>query len=146
MSINKITNVMDDMKARLSTLWIFVMFNYLYCDLISNMDSAAIKGYLDGHVGSIQINQEFMLASAILMEIPIALILLSRVLKYQPNRWANIIAGTIMTLVQISSLFFGLAPTMHYIFYSIIEISCTAFIVWCAWRWRNPENNTVSSI
>jgi hypothetical protein len=146
MSINKVTGAVKDMKAVLSTLWIFVMFNYLYCDLISNMDSAALKGYLEGHVGSIQVNQEFMLGAAVLMEIPIAMVLLSRVLKFGVNRWANIIAGTIMVLVQISSFFFGTGPTLHYIFYSIIEIACTAFIVWFAWNWRNPESNLEKSI
>ena len=67
------------------------------------------------------------------------MVLLSRVLKYGANRWANIIAGTIMTLVQISSLFFGTAPTTYYMFFSVIEVVCTAFIVWYAWKWTNPE-------
>lgn len=129
------------MKTRLQTLWIFVMFNYLYCDVISNMESSVLNGYLQGQVGNIQVNQVFMLNAAFLMEIPIAMILLSRVLKYRSNRWANIIAGSIMTIVQLSSFFFGTGPTLHYIFYSIIEATCTAVIVWFAWRWRNPESN-----
>jgi hypothetical protein len=139
---------MGEMKTRLQSLWIFVMFNYLYCDLLSNMDSAVLNGYLQGQVGNIQINQVFLLTAAFLMEIPIAMVLLSWVLKYRLNRWANIIAGTIMTLVQISSLLIGIgtAPTLHYIFYSIIEATCTAVIVWFAWRWRNPESSPEKSI
>ncbi len=127
---------MEDMKAKLQALWIFVMFNYLYCDLLSNMDSVVLKELLEGHAGPIQINQGFMLGAAFLMEIPIAMVLLSRVLKYPANRWANIIAGAIMTIVQLSSLFFGTEPTLHYIFYSIIEIACTSFIAWNAWQWK----------
>ena len=73
------------------------------------------------------------------MEIPIAMVLLSQILKYRANRWANIITAIIMTAVQFSSLFFGSPPTIYYIFFSIIEISCTALIVWFAWKWRNPE-------
>jgi hypothetical protein len=145
MSISKVINALDDRKAMLSTLWIFVMFNYLYCDLISNMESSVLKGYLEGHVGSIQVNQEFMLGAALLMEVPIAMVLLSRVLKFNVNRWANIIAGAIMTIVQVSSFFFGTGPTLHYIFYSIIEATCTAFIVWFAWKWSNPVSNAVES-
>jgi hypothetical protein len=137
---NNQSTEMRDRKVKLQALWIFVMLNYLYCDLISNMDAGALKELLEGHVGAIQVNQEFMLGAAILMEIPIAMVLLSRVLKYRANRWANIIAGAIMTAVQISSLFVGTALTLHYVFYSILEISCTAFIVWYAWKWRNPEN------
>jgi len=140
--------LVEGVKNKLQALWIFVLFNYLYCDLISNMESEVLKGYLEGHVGSIQINQEFLLGAAILMEIPMALILLSRLLSYRPNRRANIIAGTIMTLVQVWSLFSGVgtAPTLHYIFYSVIEITCTAFIVWYAWNWRKPEVSLEKSI
>jgi Family of unknown function (DUF6326) len=139
MNTNIKTIEKKDVKSVLQTLWIFVMFNYLYCDLLSNMDAGVLKEYLEGHAGNIQINQQFMLGAAILMEIPIAMIVLSRVLKYRPNRWSNIIAGSIMTLVQISSLFVGSGLTLHYIFYSIIEISCTLGIVWYAWKWRNLE-------
>ncbi len=148
MNTNILSIHIEDMKTRLQTLWIFVMFNYLYCDVISNMESTVLNGYLQGQVGNIQVTQVFMLNAAFLMEIPIAMVLLSRVLKYRANRWANIIAGTIMTLVQISTLFIGIGtePTLHYIFYSIIEATCTAFIVWFAWRWSNPESNPVKLI
>jgi hypothetical protein len=70
------------------------------------------------------------------------MVLLSMTLKYKANRWSNIIAGTIMTIVQFSSLFIGSAPTIYYMFFSIIEIACTLSIVWYAWRWRNPEVQT----
>jgi Family of unknown function (DUF6326) len=139
MNTNKKSTEMEDVIGKLQALWIFVMFNYLYCDLLSNMDSVVLKELLEGHVGSILVNQEFMLGAAFLMEIPIAMVLLSRVLKYRANRWANIIAGAIMTAVQLSSLFFGTGPTLHYIFYSVIEIACTAFIAWTAWKWTDSE-------
>jgi threonine/homoserine/homoserine lactone efflux protein len=73
------------------------------------------------------------------MEIPIAMVLLSRVLKYKVNRWANIAAGAVMAIVQISSLFLGTAPTPSYIFFSVIEIAGLLFIVWSAWKWTNSE-------
>jgi hypothetical protein len=146
MDTNENSSALKTRKMILSTLWIFIMFNYLYCDLISNMESSVLKGYLDGHVGSIQVNQEFMLGAALLMEIPIVMILLSRILKFRANRWANIIAGTFMVVVQISSFSFGTPPTLHYIFYSVIEVACAAFIAWFAWRWRNPESNPEKSI
>src|SRR5215216_2807610 len=105
---NDKTTTMREMKVRLSTLWIFVMFNYLYCDVIGLMDPALLKQFLAGSVGEMQINQGFLLGAAILMEIPISMVLLSRLLNYAPNRWANLIAGLVMTVVQASSLFFGL--------------------------------------
>ena len=137
-SINA-TTATKDMKAIFSTLWIFATLNYLYCDVLGFFDAATLKALMEGHAGSIQITQGFLLGASILMEIPISMVLLSRVLKYGANRWANIIAGTIMTLVQISSLFVGTVPATYYLFFSVIEIACTAFIVWYAWKWTNPE-------
>jgi len=134
---------MKDSKVILSALWIFVMFNYLYCDVLSLMDPAFLKQYMAGSVGGMQLTSGFFLAASILMEIPIAMVLLSWILKYRANRWANIIAGTFMTVVQFSTLFFGSAPTNYYVFFSIIEIACTAFIVWYAWKWANPESQSL---
>ncbi len=120
--------------------------NYIFCDVLSNMEPEFLKGLMEGgQVSGLTINQEFLLGAAILMEIPFAMILLSRSLNYKTNRWTNIIAGIIMTLVQILSLFVG-PPAMHYIFYSTIEIACTLFIVWYAWNWHNPEDNPDNKI
>ena len=112
--------------VRLSTLWIFATLNYLYCDVVTLMDPVKQS--------SIQLTQGFLLGAAILVEIPIGMVLLSRTLNYRTNRWANIIAGAIMTAVQILTLFVA-APKMYYVFFSAIEITCTALIVWYSWRW-----------
>lgn len=132
---------LQDMKARLSTLWIFAILNYLYCDVVGLMDPELLQQYMTGNIGRIHITQGFLLSAAILMEIPISMVFLSRILKYGANRWANIIAGGIMTTVQFSSLFFGSTPTSYYIFFSMIEIICTALIVLFAWKWANPESS-----
>ncbi len=133
---NTVFNPSTGKKALFSTLWIFVMINYLYCDFLSNMESSVLKGLLDGQIAGMTITTSFLLNAAFLMEIPTAMVLLSRVLPFRANRWANIIAGLIMTLVQVGSLFVGTGPTPHYIFYSVIEASTTAFIAWFAWNWR----------
>ena len=126
-----------DMKAKLSTLWIFVTLNYLYCDIIGLMDPELLPQFLRGNVNGLEITPGFLLGAAILIEIPIAMVLLSRVLKHVANRRANIAAGTIMTAVQSASLFVG-TPAPYYLFFSVIEIATTVLIVWFAWNWREP--------
>jgi hypothetical protein len=143
MNTNKKTAEMKDRKVILSTLWIFAMFNYLYADVYSLffnpvLQKELMKELMAGYVGSIQITQGFVLVTAILMETAIAMVLLSRVLKYRANRWANIIAGVFHTAFVSWSLF-GETPTLFYAFFATIEIACTLFIVWYAWKWRNPE-------
>jgi hypothetical protein len=125
---------LENMKTKLSTLWIFVTLNYLYCDVLGLMDPKTLKEFMAGSVGGIDITQGFLLGASILMEIPMAMVLLSRVLNYRTNRWANIIAGIIMTIVQAASLFFGSSPTPYYLFFSAVEITCTVAITWYAWR------------
>jgi hypothetical protein len=131
------TNALDR-KALLSTIWIFAVLNYLYCDLLGLMDPNFLKQLLTGTVGGIQFTQGFLLGAGILMEISMAMVLLSRVLPTRANRLANIAAGTIMTAVQIGSLLMGQA-TIYYWFFSIIEIAATTSIVWVAWTWREPR-------
>ncbi len=133
-----------DRRAILSTLWIFVTLNYLYCDVIGLMNSDLLRQYLTGSVNGIQMTQGFLLAAGILIEIPMAMVLLSRVLGYRANRWANVAAGSVMTIVQLLSLVLT-PPQAYYVSYSIIEIACTAFIVWYAWTWPHPEGGMLTS-
>jgi hypothetical protein len=133
------TSEMKNRRVILSTLWIFVTANYIFCDVMTLMNSEDLKQILTGTVGSIEMTPNFLLGAAIFMEIPFIMILLSRVLRHKANRLFNIIAGFIMTLIQIMSLFVGSGATPHYIFFSIIEIACTAFIVWYAWTWTQAD-------
>lgn len=122
-----------DRKAILSTLWIFVIFNYLYGDLAMMMfHPAAYQRIVAG------MSEGLVLGATVLMEILIAMVLLSRILKYQANRWANIIVGIVGTAFAALTLIGK--PPAFYVFLSAIEIACTLFIVWYAWTWSNPEH------
>lgn len=124
-----------DKKILLSTLWIFLTVNYIFCDVFTLMYSEELKQILTGKVENMEMTQSFLLTFAAIMEIPMVMIFLSRILKFKINRVLNIIAGIILTLIQTGSLFAG-TPSLHYIFFSIIEIAATIFIVWFALRWN----------
>jgi Family of unknown function (DUF6326) len=132
---------MHDTKERLSLLWIFTLLNYLYADVL----------FLFAVVGSLskapQLPPWALLGSAILMEIPIAMIVACRLLPFRANRLANIIAGGILTLVN-AFLTFVLPltngdyrdPTFPaYVFFATIETVCTSVIIWQAWTWSEVE-------
>ena len=126
----------SNQKQLLSTLWIFLLGNYLYCDVLSLMDPKFLRVMLAGGPPGMPMTESFLLGAGILMEIPIAMLLVSRVVGERTNRWLNMIAGTVMGLVQIGSLFFGTGPTAHYWFYSAIEVATAFAIVVVAWKWR----------
>src|SRR5664280_2216620 len=130
MDDNKKITGTPDMKVRLSALWLFAMLTYTYGDVVTLMDPVK-------H-GSIQLTEGFLLGASVFMMIPITMVLLSRILMYRSNRLASIVAGTVMTISLILTLF-AAVPTMYYVFFSIIEITCTSIIVWFAWKLRSPE-------
>lgn len=132
MVTNKMTTDMKDRKAILSTLWIFVMLNYIYADLAPMIFSPVAQN------GATRTKEGFVLGFAVFMESAIVMVLLSRVLAYGVNRWVNIIAGVLHAAIISWSLFAG-SPPSHYIFSATIIIACTLFIVWYAWTWPNPE-------
>ena len=133
MNTNKKTAETIDRKVLLSSLWLFAMLTYTYGDVVTLMDP--IKH------GSIQLTEGFLLGGSIFMMIPITMVLLSRILKYRASRWASLIAGTIMTITLALTLFVAV-PTTYYAFFTVIEIACTALIVWYAWTWRNSEDKS----
>ena len=138
-TINKTTEM--NTKILLILLWVFYSVNFMYCDALSSLEAGVLAEHMSGYTGggTVKISDGFLLGTAMTFEIPFLMIVLSWGLKYRANRWANIIAGTLFVLMQISSLFLG-APSPMYIFYTVIEIAGLALIVWKAWKWSPPES------
>ena len=122
---------METTRIRLSTLWIFVLFNMVFADIVGFMNPGALQDILSGSVG-FEITQELLLVFAILLEIPIAMIFLARFLNRGANRIVNIAASLLTALFIIG----GGTATLSYYFFAAMEILGMAAIVWTAWNWR----------
>lgn len=123
-------------RTVVSSLWLFAILNYLYCDVLSLHEPAYLRGVIAGSVNGIEFTQAFLLAASVLMTIPMTAVLVSRIARHGLARWYSIVAGAVMTAVQIGTLLMG-SNTLHYIYFSIIEITTTAVITWyAATRWR----------
>jgi ABC-type nickel/cobalt efflux system permease component RcnA len=140
MNTNIKTTALKDTKILLLLLWVFYSVNFMYADQLHSLEPGVLEDIMTGYTagGSVQITDGMLLGTAIMLEIPFLMIVLSWVLKYKANRWANIIAGTIIAVIQIGSLFIT-SPSPTYIFYSTIEVAGLLLLVWTAWRWSNPE-------
>lgn len=125
---------MSDIKVKLSTLWIVILFNMIFADIVGFMNPGEFEKIITGDIG-FQITQELLLLFSILLEIPIAMIFLSRVLNYRSNRWANIIGAVITILFVIG----GGDTYLSYIFFATVEVICLLVIIWYAWTWPQPE-------
>jgi hypothetical protein len=135
---------MHDMKERLSLLWIFALLNYLYADVVALF---AVVGARNPAHEAPHLSQLALLGSAVFMEIPIAMIVASRLLPFRVNRTANIIAAGILTLVNgavtfvVPPIIGGWPPAYPaYLFFGTIETVCTVAIIWLAWTWSRIES------
>jgi hypothetical protein len=125
---------MDDMGTRISTLWVVVMFNMVFADILSFIMPGALQGLSTGP-GGVPITPGLLLVFAILIEIPIAMIFVSRILKRGANRWANTVAAVITTVFVVG----GGSLDLHYVFFAIVQVACMALIVWSVWSQRSSE-------
>lgn len=121
-----------DIKVKLSTLWIIVMVNMIFADIFTIIVELVNKNAFDipGKIETI------MAIAAIVTNIPILMIYLSRVLKYRLNRIFNIVAG-FFTIIYVIG---GGDLTPHYIIIATIEVSILLIIIISAWKWTLTDN------
>src|ERR1700741_203073 len=131
---------MQDTRERLSLFWVFALLNYLYADVL------ALYSFVGSPNTAPHLPPWALMASAVLMEIPIAMILACRLLPFRANRAANIVAAGFLTLVNgfvtyvPPLLGWGRPPAFaEYLFFATIETVCTLAIVWQAWTWSGIE-------
>jgi hypothetical protein len=122
-----------DTETKLSILWILVMFNMAFADILS-LFIPGIHEELAAFAGDTPV-ANFMLIGAVIHQIPIFMIFLSRVLGWKANRRANIGAG-IITIVYVVG---GGSLLPHYLFIATVEVLTMLYIIRIAWQWPNPE-------
>ena len=135
-----------DVKLTLSIAWCFVLFNYIYADFgffaKILMKPELVERFQS--MGALYFSDWLMLALAAMMEIPVAMVLLSWTLGSKASRLANMVAGIIMTAVIMVTLFGALRipPLDFYTFFQLVEIAATAGITIYAWKWPSsgPSN------
>ena len=120
-------------KAKLSTLWMFYLFNNIFRDIHELIEPGFIEKAITGTFNGTQITEQLLLFGGFVVEVPIAMVLLSRLLPYGANRWANIIAAVITLAFEINNGTTDLDDTFH----MVIEMAALSLIIWSAWRWRN---------
>lgn len=128
MDTNKKTVTMS-VKDKISVLWIVVMINMIFADILSFMLPGFLNDIIAGNA-PIQITEQVLLVFAIILEIPIAMIFLSRVLEPKANRWANMIASVITIIFVVG----GGSLMLHYIFFAAVEVLVLLLIMSYAWK------------
>ncbi|MER5650600.1 DUF6326 family protein [Streptosporangium sp. NPDC002524] len=121
---------MSDVRARLSTLWTVVIFTMLYADVLSFLDAGFLRGLMAGHAEGVTVTPLLLVGSAIMVEIPIAMVVLSRVLKPAATRRVTLVAAPLTAAFVIG----GGSAKPHYLLLAAVEVLCLAAILRQAWR------------
>jgi hypothetical protein len=67
-----------------------------------------------------------------MMAIPSVMVFLSLVLTPRLSRWLNVIFGVIYTVIIVLTI---PGEWVFYVFFGVVELVLTLFIVWYAWTW-----------
>ena len=123
-----------DRKSVLPTLWVFAVLTYIYADLAPMILNPAAPRFGTGA------SDGLVLGLAVFMESAIAMALLSRVLRYRANRWANVGVALFHAATITWSLWAGWPPTAYHAFSLIIVVACMVVIAWYAWTWPSTRS------
>ena len=120
-----------DPRVKLSMLWIFVIVNMAYADILSLMDpTSIIREIMAGN----PLPAGGLLAGAIVMETSLAMVILPWILNYKVNRWVTLVIGVFMSWQIIIG-----GHGLYYLFFTLVEVAGILLIIWFTWKWRNLE-------
>jgi hypothetical protein len=117
---------------KISTLWIVVLFNMVFADILSFMYPGFLAKVSTGEIDGVTITPGFLLVAAVFVEIAIAMIFLTLALRQRTARTVNLIAVVITIMFVVA----GGSLTAHYIFFASIEVIVLIYIAKLAWAWR----------
>lgn len=125
-----------DRRMVLSTVWVFIVLNYLYADVLILLGDITATAAEDVELVNALSTPLMLLVAAIYLQLGMIMVVLSRVLVHGVNRWANMIIAALHIVGGIASLFV-MPPPALYIFFVASEVTALLFIVWYAWSWTD---------
>jgi len=123
------------LATKISTLWVVVLFNMVFADILSFMVPEFMTQIPTGEVEGITITPMLLLVAAIFIEIAILMIFLTRALNRSASRVVNLVAVVIIILFVVG----GGSLKPHYIFIASIEVITLLYIAYLAWGWRQDQ-------
>ena len=126
---------------KLSAYWLFILLNIIFRDIHQFTMKSHLEMLLTGTYNGTLVTDELMLLGAFLVEIPIAMFLLSLLLKYKANRILNLVAS----VLTIGVLFAELPSDYDDVFFKIIEFFAVGVIIVTAWSWKADQITIIST-
>ncbi|MBR10705.1 MAG: hypothetical protein CMP48_23850 [Rickettsiales bacterium] len=130
--MEQITLSWKNERLKLFSLWLFILFNIIFRDIHQMTLKSHLEMLLTGYYNGMEVTDVIMLFGAIVVNIPISMLLVSLFTKRQVSRKVNMIAGSIMPLILLTS-----PPTdLDDYFHLTIEILALISIVTSSFKWK----------
>jgi len=123
-----------DIREKISTSWIVIMFAMVFNDIIGFITPGALKEIVESGVG-FELTPVILLVFSILLVLPILMIFFTKVLQRKANRIANIAVSIITILFVV----FGGEPSLTYIFFAGVEVAFMLYILKLAIKWKEEK-------
>jgi hypothetical protein len=117
-----------DVRIVLAAIWVALVLVYLYGDVL-RIFSHDFPEVMDAK----QITKPMWLGISVLMSIPIIMILVSLMVDYPVNRWANIIAATFFFGFNLLGL--PTYPSAYDKYLIVVGLVFNVLTVYYAWNW-----------
>jgi Family of unknown function (DUF6326) len=139
-SANVLENSTVHVKAKISALWVSVMFCYAYGDLTAFYVPGALQRIMTGKMGPWPATPKLLLGVAVFMSIPALMIALALLLRPAASRWLNVVMGSAYTaLILFTMIDAWKLGSYFYIYLGVVEVVLTSLVVWYALSW--PRQN-----
>ena len=120
---------MEEIKIKLSALWVALMLTYLLGDVLRIFSGDFKAGEIEG----MKTTQGMYLGLAALLVIPVVMVFLALTLNYPVNRWANIIVAIFFFVFNLIGL--PTYPSAYDKFLIIVGLVFNVLTFWYAWKW-----------
>jgi len=128
----KLSDVEVPVRVKLSALWASVMFLYVYGDFFGLFKPGKLAEMQAGRTPVGATTQGILVAFAVVMAIPSAMVFLSLVLKASVARWANILLGLLYSAIMVITI---PGAWGFYVLLGCMEVALTLAVTWYAWTW-----------
>ncbi|MFC1802773.1 DUF6326 family protein [Thermoproteota archaeon] len=131
---------MENLKIKLSVLWIFWILGFLVHMFLALFEEGAIEQIIAGEFAGTQITSVTMVLFAVMMLVPLVMAFMSLTLKDKVNRWANVVVGIFYTGLcvfdMIGTAIYAISALSAYtILMYTSHIVVSTLIVWNAYKW-----------
>jgi hypothetical protein len=123
--------IVEDIQIILSALWIATMLTYLLGDVLRIFSGDTQRQEMKEQLT--KFTQPMWLFIGILMVLPIVMVVLSVILDYPANRWANIIMAGFFFIFNLIGL--PTYPSAYDRFLIAVSLVFNGLTIWYAWNW-----------